>query len=158
MRSPWSSWRNTHAAIRHGAIASSGSSANHSTSLPLPEGDPDRRRLTGRDGLVDLLLLLGSILPCRGLDGLQCNCEVRSHGLTSGWRRLLTLEGDGVLETTYAYRPEPLPTLEAVSSVTTAGGSRLDGEWRAEAHRGLTRFIVKNERGSVLADFRLQST
>lgn len=126
--------------------------------LPLPEGDPDRRRLTGRDSLVDLLLLLGSVLPCRGQDGLLCRHEVRSHGLTHGWRRLLTLEGDGAQETSYAFRPEPLPTLEAVSSVTTTSGSRLHGEWRAEAHRGLTRFIVKHERGSVLADFRLQST
>ena len=123
--------------------------------LPLPEGDPDRRRLAGRESLVELLLLLAPVLPCRGVDGLRSCVELRSHGLTAGWRRLLTLEGDGELESVFACRAEPLPALEAAATVTTAGGPRLRGEWRAEAHRGLTRLSVRDGRDAPLADFHL---
>ncbi len=123
--------------------------------LPLAEGDPDRRRLTGTDSLVDWLLLLGCVLPCRGVNGLECRAELRSFGLARGWRRLLTLEGDGRLSTVCETLEDPLPGLRGRSVLQVAGKPAWQGEFRAEAHRGLTRLLVRDARDSVLADFQL---
>lgn len=123
--------------------------------LPLGEGDPDRRRLTGRDSLVDWLLLLGSVLPCRGVSGLDCRAEIRSHGLARSWRRLLTLESDGESSTTFESREDPLPGLLGHSRLRVDGQVRWKGEFRAEAHRGLTRLLVQDGRDRILAEFQL---
>jgi urea transporter len=126
--------------------------------LPLPEGDPERRRLCGRDSLVDLLLLLASCLPCRGPEELHATCDLRSFGLARGWRRLLSLESDGLLTTDFRRVDDPLPGLAARSRVEAGGRAVLLGEFSAEAHRGLVRFRVTTGSGAPVADFHLQDS
>jgi urea transporter/murein DD-endopeptidase MepM/ murein hydrolase activator NlpD len=124
--------------------------------LPLAEGDPERRRLTDRDSLVDWLLLVSSMLPCRGVDGLESRAEVRSHGLEAGWRRLLDLEADGWLHSWWSPIMDPLPGLEGRSEVRRGGKTVLRAQFRAEAHRGLVRLTIADDREHNLAEFRLE--
>ncbi len=124
--------------------------------LPLAEGDPDRLSLPGRHGLVDLMLLMLPALSCRVDGTLRTRCQVRSHGLAQGWRRLLTLEQDGDVELSARVEEGPTLSLLGGAQLGAQGKRRMKAEYRAEAHRGITRLVLTQEGGRVLADFRLQ--
>lgn len=124
--------------------------------LPLAEGDPDRRRLTDRDSLVDWLLLVAGMLPSRGVEGLESRTDIRSHGLERGWRRLLDLEADGRLHCWWTPRQDPLPGLEARGEVRREGRTVVAARLRADLHRGITRLDVEDGGGRTLAAFRLE--
>lgn len=124
--------------------------------VPLAEGDVDRLALPGRQGLVDHLLLLLPALACRVDGALRTRTAIRSHGLASGWRRLLTLEQDGEVEMLTRVEEGPTLSLLGRSSLESGGRECLRADFRAEAHWGITRLNVSTESGKALVDFRLK--